>query len=372
MNETELGYFVDENLCGENSCGKPQEIISPSGRFRLLIRCYSTKKGGWNYSRGTVYRVTDNVEICDIKRNYSAFHYSFVTKNGEEFLISGRSYMNQTIVNLDRGVEYEPIIKETGGEFCWAESFLSPDGNVLVVDGCYWACPYMLKFFDFSDPSKGWAELELDDEWIDADSKEPDFTDDGHIICYMTRNMYKPLGKYEGEFKSSEIPKEELDKLENWELVVHQRLTLKLEGNKLVVANKWVSEEEQIIRDEREKAQVEYEANIKQFKATDPLYLKCVELVGSYKFEGCSDYWSVGFTYDGWCNEKIQEQRWCRRILEQGEDGYTVDLEWAKVSGPIKLVIFKGGNKLEDKFFDHSAASMIQALEYTSSLVTKS
>ena len=27
-------------------------------------------------------------------------------------------------------------------------------GHVLAVDGCYWACPYEIVFYDFSDPSR--------------------------------------------------------------------------------------------------------------------------------------------------------------------------------------------------------------------------
>jgi hypothetical protein len=29
----------------------------------------------------------------------------------------------------------------------------SPDGLVLAVDGCYWACPYEIVFFDFANPA---------------------------------------------------------------------------------------------------------------------------------------------------------------------------------------------------------------------------
>src|SRR5688572_2835336 len=132
-------YFVDENVVGE-----PRVVMSPSGRFRLTIRTYRTAPGRWNYSRGTVTRVADGGTVCDIQRNYGVFHHSFVTKDGHEYLITGRSYMSQTIVDLDGGRELEP----TGdGAFCWARCYLSPDGNTLAVDGCVWACPYEFQFF---------------------------------------------------------------------------------------------------------------------------------------------------------------------------------------------------------------------------------
>jgi hypothetical protein len=47
-------YFVESNLDGE-----PQEVLSPSGRYRLVIRSYRTAPGRWNYTRGTVTRVVD-------------------------------------------------------------------------------------------------------------------------------------------------------------------------------------------------------------------------------------------------------------------------------------------------------------------------
>lgn len=97
------GCFAADNLDGE-----PREIRSTSGRYRLVIRSYRTRPGCWNYTRGTVVRLSDGAEVCDIKRNYSVFHHSFIEKDGREFLITGRSYMSQTIVDLDRGIEYEP------------------------------------------------------------------------------------------------------------------------------------------------------------------------------------------------------------------------------------------------------------------------
>src|SRR5262245_24517694 len=93
--------FIDEKIEGE-----PEVVMSPSGRFRLTIRTYRTT--GWNFSRGTVARVADGATVCDIQRNYGMFHHSFVTKDGREYLITGRSYMSQTIVDLDRGQEFEP------------------------------------------------------------------------------------------------------------------------------------------------------------------------------------------------------------------------------------------------------------------------
>jgi len=114
-------YYTEDKVLRE------KEKLTPSGRYRLVIRTYQTEKGCWSYSRGTVFRVSDNQQVCDIKRNYSSFHHSFVQKNGQEYLITGRRYTSQTIVNLDTGQEFEPKVEDTAFNFCWADVQLTPD-----------------------------------------------------------------------------------------------------------------------------------------------------------------------------------------------------------------------------------------------------
>ena len=114
-------------------------IISPSGRHKLVI----TRSPHKLHSRGKLYTIDD---VADVKRNYGIFNHSFQIKNGQEFLITGRNYMGQTIINCDEKWEVSTPDKYTGYEFCWYDHWLSPDGNTLAVDGCCWGCPYQLKF----------------------------------------------------------------------------------------------------------------------------------------------------------------------------------------------------------------------------------
>jgi hypothetical protein len=45
----------------------------------------------------------------------------------------------------------------------------SPDGLTLAVEGCYWACPYDLVFYNFSDPTKlPLPELTRIEEYLDV------------------------------------------------------------------------------------------------------------------------------------------------------------------------------------------------------------
>jgi len=150
---------TESQIRDENLEGTPRQVLSPSGKYRLTIRYYRTTPP-WGHSRGTVTRVADGALVCDIQRNYGGFAHSFVEKQGREFLIAGRSYMSQTIVDLERGEEYEaPGDHYDSVAFCWATCSLSADGNTLVVDGCVWGRPYELRFFDFTDPARGWPRL---------------------------------------------------------------------------------------------------------------------------------------------------------------------------------------------------------------------
>lgn len=194
----------------KNKCGEPYEIVSPSGQYKVVVQPYSTEKGGWNITQGTVIRTKDGKQIAQVTRNYRFNNCSFVMKNDEEWLITGKSYMGQTIINLDREIEYNDPKhpdKYEGFEFCWANSTLSPDGNTLCVTGCHWACPYEHKFYDFTDPSKGWPELELDlsiaeregdsynYDYPDAEGEiEPVWIGHDKIDVYESSHIFKPLG----------------------------------------------------------------------------------------------------------------------------------------------------------------------------------
>jgi hypothetical protein len=219
-------YFVETNLEGQ-----AEDATSPSGRFRLTIRTYRTAPGRWNYSRGTITRVSDGTTICDIQRNYGTFHHSFVTKDEREFLITGRSYMSQSIVDLDRSQEFEPSDDHyNGGAFCWARCYLSPDGNTLAVDGCIWACPYELRFFDFTNPSNGWPSLPivgLERIEYPSNKREPQWLDDNTFECFQWDEGSEP----------------------------QERTRVQKRGHEVVVVDHWVSEMEQARRDNEARAE---------------------------------------------------------------------------------------------------------------------
>jgi len=290
---------TEKFICPENQKSKTEEKLSPSGRYRLLIRWYATKEGCWNYSRGTVYRVSDDEMVCDIVRNYSIFHHSFVTKDDHEYLITGRSYMSQTIVDLDAGIEHEPQEYHYDGlGFCWARAFLSPDGQTLLVDGCHWAAPYEFRFYDFRDPSKGWPEIpvitsveeyekhkdhlsEATQTALYADEKDPTFNEDGTITVYESASIFKPTGQREDDISMEQLNEigETYDDESNWDREVDLKLTLERRGDVLVVLDTWKSDYRQEQDRRRQEYKKKQDEDFRRWRDTDLTWALLKELL---------------------------------------------------------------------------------------------
>jgi len=149
---------IDQFFVSENKISESRKIdISPSGNFQIETHRYSTGPNTWNYSRGLITRLSDNKVLADVKRNYGHFWHAWVQhKNGNEYLLCGEDYQGYSVLNLtnEKYHVYFPEEGFKGTGFCWAAAFPSPDGLVLTVDGCYWACPYELVFYDFREPEK--------------------------------------------------------------------------------------------------------------------------------------------------------------------------------------------------------------------------
>lgn len=161
--------------------GEDQEFASPSGQYKLCVSRYGVPgKVSWEYSRGIVSRVSGGKVIADVKRNYGHFWHTFVDHpDGNEYLLCGEDYQGYSAVNLTEGGYrvYFPEEGHQGAGFCWAAVYPSPDKCVLAVDGCFWACPYEIVFYDFRTPDElpykvlgrvsGLRECE---GWLDNDS----------------------------------------------------------------------------------------------------------------------------------------------------------------------------------------------------------
>lgn len=352
MTTSKSDFFIPANERTDSI----REHLSPSGKYKLVTARFTTKPGAWDYSQGKVFRVGSDTPIAIIQRNYGAFPFAWVEQhaNGHDYLVCGEHYQGQTVIELDTGLRRDG---GTENHFCWASYRYEAAIQALIVDGCYWACSYEHQFFDFSDPMNGWPRLETE-ESIDSDEKrEPEILSDGTIRCFKTRYT-------EDEDEDDEETAEDAARKPS-EPIVDVISTFRREGLKLQLVEEWISDFEKDKRRKWEESAKAYEAWKTNFKSSDPLYLAYTHLVSDPELSP-EAYETIGGTHKDWCPDfKGYERRWCRRIItHKGKLGTTVDLEWAVESGPIKLVVFRDGEHVEDKFFAHSETGMREAFAY--------
>ena len=326
--------------------GSQQELVSESGRYRVVVTSIETRKGSWNYTLGRIYKAGVEEPIAEVRRNYSAFPVTFVEDhpNGHQYFIGGADYQGQTVIELDTGRrrDFVPEEAKEGFGFCWVEHRFVESHQMLIVEGCLWAAPFEFRFYDFSDPMElGWPDL-LPAEGVSAEVRWPEVSSDGLIRTF--------------ELGTSDDDEEEEADEERREVASIK--TYRKCGQELRFVSIWLSQAEQARRRRNAEARRAEEAWRQEFMATDPLYRTYKEQLA---LSGLSpaDYESFGTTYAGWCpGFEGPETRWCREIHES--PSCRIDLEWAVQKGPIKLLISKGKNQ-ETKFFDHSAEGMAEA-----------
>jgi hypothetical protein len=347
-------FFVPENA------GESTEHLSPSGAYKLKVTSFRTcdpesKRRTWNYTQGLVFRQGSDEPLFEVRRNYSSFPFLFVEghPNGHAYLVCGENYQGQTVLELDTGKRRELLPEEAkqGHGFCWASYRFEPTASIIIVAGCFWACPYEFKLYDFSDPMSGWPQIEPEDAYNDDDRRWPTFEPDGTIKFYQSEYVE------DNDDDEGEPPTPPIAAIK----------TFRREGLKLVLVEERVSEKEQKTRAEREEANRKYEEWLDTFKATDPLYLAMLEGVKDPAFKS-DQFFSIGQTYEKWCPEfKLNERRICKRInVSPG----AIDLEWAAETGPIKVVTYKN-DKMEHRFFmEHSVESMRAAIAYAKTVLS--
>lgn len=199
-------------------------VIAPSGKHSLDILAYKTKEGCWNYTRGIVRELPDGPVVADIKRNYSSFWHTWVShQNGKEYLLCGEDYQGYTVINLTDRKEHT-VFPDDGYEghgWCWITAYPSPDGKLVAVFGCYWACPYDLRVYDFSEPDKTPLKL-LSERDIQGNDSVIGWKDDKTIHIRREIDLRKSDGKEIDKLKLDEL-NEFLKKCEDGEDDITER-----------------------------------------------------------------------------------------------------------------------------------------------------
>lgn len=162
----EDNYFIEENR------GEAEEYFSDSKKYKLIIYSFKTKPGCWNYCQCQVFN-SEGKLISTVNRNYSSFDFCFAENHpdGHDYLLCGEDYQGQTVIQLDTGKRTDWLPEEAAKGLGWCTvSYLpSPNMNSIMVEGCYWACPYEIIVKDFSNPLElPWKILKIEGTEQDA------------------------------------------------------------------------------------------------------------------------------------------------------------------------------------------------------------
>lgn len=388
---------------------KQEEYYSPSKKYKLIVSTYKTKQGCWEYTCGEVFRVADDKLICSIPRNYCSFMHSFLVKNNQEWLQTGKTYMSQTFVNLDTGEMFDDMNKEMetkrykkGWSFCWSSSSISPDGNTLVVCGCYWGASSEIKFYDFTDPSKGWPELKCDahcdgvdlnnDEECGQDENDPDFINlkphwnpDGTFTMYEASEYLQYEGKNYGfqddeyhDLEEKLIPEKNkmfengkmnqdvfnvyYDKYQQYtKHIVDYKITVRREDDKMVIVDEWKSDDrirwEKAMNDRNKK----HNEKMEKLKSENIVYQKMAERLkqsnhkekrttsGNYS---CFVLSASNHSYsDDDENINVIKKSVSIQIPSEGNNDINVKL-WYYGKGDWKTLTYENNVKFVDVIFD--------------------
>lgn len=203
------GYFIPENA----DLTSQREELSPSGKWRLVLTPYKTREGAWNYTRGEVYEVSTGAKVADVKRNYSTMWFLWAEKHtvtGDDYLFTGEDYQGYTVCNLSRGTQrsFIPDAALEGFGWCPTSAVLLEDGVTLKLGGCYWACPYEYRIWDFADPDapdleeKGLLDLTEGVYLDNEENSDLDVKNDGRMVLRTYRKKFKTTGEYEHDLEA--------------------------------------------------------------------------------------------------------------------------------------------------------------------------
>jgi hypothetical protein len=142
-------YFDPSNLIE----GSAESSVSPSGNYRLDTSSFGQTKPNcnWSVTKVEIFENESNEIAFSFYCNDDQFFYSWLNHGDTEYFICAEDiFGGQTIIDLTRRKMESYSPNEDG--FIWTDFHLSPNGKYLATIGCYWACPFVIKLFDFTNP----------------------------------------------------------------------------------------------------------------------------------------------------------------------------------------------------------------------------
>lgn len=410
-------HFAPENAQLDKQSTQP----SPSGRYVLVITPYHTKAGGWDYTLGEIFRTpvfpeTARVKIAEVRRNYGDMWQCWVEGHrltGQDYLLTGEDYQGHTVVNLTTGVVSSHIPAEAFEGFGWCMVSAEVMGGLaeglvlLKAEGCYWACPYEYRIYDFSNPDsedvfeKGLPELTADLSL--ANGSDTEISIEGNkLVLTEFDSKHVLTGKWKGEVyehlqefsrachlaRKSEV-QEDIERAEDekkkqykvyhgkdvaWEKVPFSRKTYSLGVNGLFdeeSVQEWLSERALQKKAAQDAWDAQDEAKFKQVMAEEPIYQAIKEVFpADYAERTSRKFQSLVSRWEGDDNSFHLSVR----IDPPPRDLYndrTVSLVWGAENGPLNLELWtrsKGNNK---HLFPRTSEGLAEALAFAQAHLSK-
>ena len=161
-NMAQKARLEERILAGSFEPGASGQEVTPDGKYQFSYRLYHDKsRRSFGYSNNKVTRCADGKVRMNINRNFAKASCHYFKCKGDQWVLSGHSYMSPVLVNLTTEKTYE----QRGDQYCpfeltWKEVEASPDGNTLlatVLPTC--GLPKEYRFYDFSHPDQGFRRL---------------------------------------------------------------------------------------------------------------------------------------------------------------------------------------------------------------------
>lgn len=142
-------YFNANNLIN----GSKSNSLSLSEKYKLETEEYQQTKpeANWIVTLAKVFDRNHEKPLFEFFADNDHFFYEWLIKDGTEYLVCAETLCGgQTIIDVHRGMMESFCPREDG--FIWTDFYISPNGGKLAIIGCFWACPYEIKIYDFESP----------------------------------------------------------------------------------------------------------------------------------------------------------------------------------------------------------------------------
>ncbi len=150
ISRSEIKKFFDPKKI---IAGSRSSSTSPTGSYKVETVGYLQSKPevNWTVTKVRVFDNQSNELMFDFFTDYHSFFHEWLINENMEYLVGGEVLCGgQTVIDLSskKMKSYSP--PEDG--FIWSDFYFSPSGESLAVIGCFWACPYEVRVYDFSNP----------------------------------------------------------------------------------------------------------------------------------------------------------------------------------------------------------------------------